>query len=214
MHLPKPTEGSGDFKPAPAGNIPAVCFQIIHLGTQDTTYLGEKKTANQVRISWELKDEDAVMEDGRPMMISQTYTWSMHEKAKLRKDLESWRGVKFRDSDFGEGGFEIEAILGKPCLLNIVHKEKDDKTYANIAGISPLPRGMKVNAKLHNPTAVLWLEPDLFDVGVFDQLSDYLKDKIEKSPEYQAVLDAKSSRAPVRRGAKNQTADDDVEIPF
>jgi hypothetical protein len=209
--LPKPTEGGGDFKPAPAGNILGICYQIIHLGTQDTTFQGEKKTAEQVRFSWELHDPDAVMEDGRPMMISKTYTWSMHEKATLRKHLEAWRGIKFKDSDFGPGGFEIEKVLGKACLLQIIHNDKGEKVYANIANISQLPRGMKV-PRMHNETVFLWLEPGEFDVGVFDKLSDRMKDTIEKSPEYQAVLDAGNSRAPVHGTRLKGEIDD--EVPF
>ena len=44
------------------------------------------------------------MSDGRPFTISKRYTWSTHEKATLRKDLEAWRGVKVVALVGGVGG--------------------------------------------------------------------------------------------------------------
>ena len=62
---------------------------------------------------------DELMEDGKPFIVQQRYTWSMSEKAKLRADLESWRGKAFEERDFGT--FNIKNVLGKPCVLTIVH---------------------------------------------------------------------------------------------
>ena len=121
MYLPAPTESS--FTPVPAGTHLGICFRVIDLGTQQTTFNGDTKTAHKVLISWEIPDE--VMGDGRPFMISQSYTWSMHEKATLRKSLEAWRGVAFTDRDFGPGGFDIKNIIGKACTLSVVHTAKN-----------------------------------------------------------------------------------------
>ncbi len=38
-------------------------------------------------------------------------------------------------------GFDIEKLVGKNCLINIVHNTKGDKTYANISGVMALPKG-------------------------------------------------------------------------
>ena len=90
MFLPQPTEG-GNFEPAPAGTHVAICYRVIDLGTQESVYNGEKKSARKVLISWELPNEEKA--DGKPFVISATYTWSMHEKSTLRKTLEAWRGA-------------------------------------------------------------------------------------------------------------------------
>lgn len=213
--LPKPTEG-GNFAPTPSGTHLAMCYRIIDLGTQPIEYKGEKKMQHKILISWELPDE--LMPDGEkegePFTVHHRYTWSMHEKASLRRDLESWRGLAFQDGDFGPGGFEIQNILGKPCLITIVHETKGDKTYANIASISKLPKGMQAPKFPKNDPKFCWLNGEEFDRDVFDSLSDKLKQAIMDSPEYKAFTTGGGEHitdAPTKRlGA----GDLDDEIPF
>jgi hypothetical protein len=182
MYLPKPNEGT-EFTPPPSGTHAAVCFRVIDLGRQDTTF-GVK---HQILLSWELPEE--LMTDGRPFMVSKRYTWSTSEKANLRKDLESWRGRAFKESDFGEGGFDIKNVLGVGCLLNIVHdeNEKTGKTYANVSGVSKLPKNM-TTGKPTNKIVYLALTPDGFDVAALNELSEGLKNTIKSSPEYAELM--------------------------
>lgn len=185
MFAPKPNEG-GTYTPPPAGSHPAVCRRLIDIGTQDSTYKGEKKRAHKILLGWEITDPEIRRDDGQPFIVSQRFTFSMHEKASLRKTLEAWRGVPFKESDFGEGGFDLKLLLNVPCILSIIHKVEDGKTYANIASIMKVPKGMPV------PPAVsdyiyLSLTKERFDRASFLKLSDGLQDTIRKSPEYQAV---------------------------
>lgn len=180
--LPIPNAG-GDFKPCPDGTHLAICYRVIDLGTQRVEYQGQTKEQRKVLIGWELPGER--MEDGRPFSIGQRYSWSMHEKSRLRHDLESWRGKKFEQSDFGAGGFDISNLIGKPCLLSIVHTEKDGKTYANIASVSKLVKGMEV-PKMENET--VFFDLDNLDRAEFDKLSDTMKKIIEASPEYSSAV--------------------------
>src|SRR4051812_47896517 len=122
MYLPKPSEG-GSFSLVPAGTYPAVCYRIIDLGTQESKYMGETKRMHKVLIQWELHDPDTTMDDGRPMIMQQRYTWSMHEKATLRKHLEAWRGKAYADSELGDSGFNIKKLLGVGCYMGVVHND-------------------------------------------------------------------------------------------
>jgi hypothetical protein len=183
MHLPVPSEG-GDFAPPPAGAFPAICYRFIDLGTQTTNFNGETKHQRKVMLSWELADDQERMEDGRPWTISQRYTWSMHEKATLRKTLESWRGIAFEEKDFGEGGFDTRKLLGAPCMLSLVHAEKNDKTYTNISAVTKLPRGMQP-APLVNEQVYFSL--DEYKAETLSKLSESLQTIIRSSPEYQAL---------------------------
>jgi hypothetical protein len=173
-----PKSESGDFKPVPAGTHLGLCIKVIDLGTQETKF-GPKR---QVKIVWELPEER--MDDGRPFIVSKNYTFSGHEKSNLRKDLEAWRGMPFRDSDFGEGGFDIRNLLGKGCLVGVTHSENDGKTYANVTSVSKVMKGMQTPAP-ENEITFVWLKPaDKFDPEAFESLSDKLKDFIRKSPEF------------------------------
>lgn len=131
--------GGGDraFEPAPEGVWQAVCVDVIDLGVLDVTWQGATKRQHKINIAWQL---DCLREDGKPYLVFKRYTLSLHEKAGLRKDLESWRGRKFTRDE--EAGFDLETVLGANCLINIQHNRTDAGTYANVVSIMPLARNM------------------------------------------------------------------------
>ena len=134
------TAGGGDgktFTPAPAGVHQAVCVDVVDLGVLDVTWQGVTKKQRKVNVAWQLNED---RDDGKPYLVFKRYTLSLHEKAGLRKDLESWRGKKFTDE---EGrGFDIERLISVNCLLNVTHNQVGDRTYANVVSIMPLAKGM------------------------------------------------------------------------
>lgn len=212
-HLPS-NEG-GNFTPPPAGTFPSICYRVIDLGTQKTSYLGRIKHQHKVLLSWEIKDDEAMMEtdDGpKPMTIHQRYTWSTHEKASLRKDLESWRGKTFTEEDFGPEGFDIKNVIGVGCLLGITHNAKDGKVYANISSVAKLPKSMDAG-ELQNPKTYLWLTSDLFSRETFSDLSESLQDTIRSSPEYQTITNGKGEE-PYMDADNDMTDEINDEIPF
>jgi hypothetical protein len=186
MELPKPSEG-GSYTPPPAGTHPAVCYSFVDMGTQSSNFQGKPMLRRKILLSWEITDPEIRAQDGEPMSVSSSYTWSMDEKANLRKMLEGWRGVPFVDADFGSGGFDIKKVIGLPCLVSIVHETKDGKNYANVKGVMKLPRGMTVDEPVKKKT-YLALTPELFDRDVFAGLGDRLQEKIKSSPEYQSLM--------------------------
>lgn len=230
MELPK-NEG-GHFELAPAGTFIGRCHRFIDLGSHEQTYQGESKGLKRlVMIGFELPTE--LMQEGdwagKPFTIHKRYTWSTHEKAAMRKDLESWRGRKFNDSDFGPGGFDVRNLLGVPATLSIAHSE-GERTYANITGIGPAMKGVTVPPAVNAPV-YFSLESDRFNGNIFDGFSDKLKDFIRDTPEYrrltggnsygkqkagasfnQAPLDAHREMEPA--GADREFAPLDDVIPF
>jgi hypothetical protein len=208
-----PKESGGDFQNVPAGTHPAICYRVIDLGTQEITWEGKIKHQRKILVSWEIADAELRMDDGRPFSIGNRYTWSMSDKARLRADLESWRGVAFTDRDLSEGpgGFEIQNILGKPCLLSVVHTTKGGKTYANIKAVSKLPRGMAVSTR-ENPEVFLWLTREEFSQTAFDGLTDGLKAIIQASPEYKRLASGESVTDDPPPSVERDQIDD--EIPF
>lgn len=208
--IPSPTKSN--FLPAPNGPNPAVCIKVVDLGTQDGDWQGKKNRKRKVTIGFELFSDER-MSDGRPFIVSKTYTWSMSDKAGLRKDLESWRGKEFSDADFdAKTGFQINAILGKPCLLNIKHETKaDGNVKAHIDSISRLPKGMSVG-KAENPLTYVWLSLEEFDFATFNTLGDYHKEVIMKSPEYGAVV--RGEKIDDTAPAAPQAEDFSDDIPF
>lgn len=203
MYLPPPTESN--FTPVPAGTHLGICYRVIDLGTQSTTFNGETKQAHKVLLSWEIPEEK--MDDGRPFSISQSYTWSMHEKATLRKSLEAWRGMAFTERDFGPTGFDIKNIIGKACTLSVVHTTKNGTLYANVASIGKVMKGVSI-PELTNPKMYLWLNGSRWDAASFSQLSGALQAKIMASPEYLDMM-SEADRAPA-----TQHDEMSEDIPF
>lgn len=213
--LPK-SEG-GNFEMTPAGTFVARCYRFIDLGSHEQTYQGQSTGLKRlVMIGFELPTELMTTGEyaGKPFTIHKRWTWSTHEKANMRKDLESWRGKKFNDSDFGPGGFDVRNLLGVPCTLSISHSEKDGSHYANITSIGPPMKGIPLPDPV-NPKLFLSLESELFDRELYEGLSDKLKATIADSPEYQAIFaPKKNGYAEQSSGASRVGRELDDEIPF
>ena len=143
----KENSGGGDFKLLPAGTHAAVCTMIVGIGPQVVEFQDHVKESEKVKLRFEVPAEriawvtkEGVAGEG-PMVIWATYTCSLHEKSKLRKHLQAWRGRDFTEAELA--GFELNNVLGKPCLLSVVHRTAPNgKTYANIDSISGLMKGM------------------------------------------------------------------------
>jgi|SRR5579859_2509293 len=179
MSLVMPKEG-GDFELVPAGSFIATCYRVIDLGTQQYEYQGVTKRSKKLMISWELTEEK--MKDGRPFSIHKNYNLSSSKKATLRIDLEAWRGVPFTEADFGS--FDVSKLLGKSCFIGVVHTKSGDNQYANISSILRLPKGMDALPLVNDKVQ---FDLDDFDQMIYDSLSESLRAKIAKSPEYQEL---------------------------
>lgn len=172
--------GGGDFKRVSAGTHLGVCNLVADIGLQPGSAL-HPDPKRQVVIRWEIPSERVEFErDGQkhegPMTISRTFTASMNEKAALRQLLENWRGRKFTNEEAAK--FDVSSILGKPCLLNISETTKGDKTYSNVAGVSPLIKGM-AGAEAENP--LLYYADD--NRRTYDQLPPWVREKIDNQME-------------------------------
>jgi len=180
MGLMAKDKGGGDFTPIPEDLHLAVCYGIWDLGTQ----FSEKwsKTIHKVVIVWELPNCRGEFErDGKmidlPRAISKTYTVSLHKKADLRKDLESWRGKRFSEEELK--GFDLKKLLGAPCQIQVIHNKVDDKTYSNIAALTKAPTGTKI--KPENPVTFFSFEEQT-DIPI--NTPQWISDLIKASEEW------------------------------
>ena len=175
----------GDFTPAPAGNQLSTSYAVIDLGTQHQdafTWEGKpiaESNKPQILIMWEIPAE-LVEIDGKeqPAMISKFYNAFFSERASLRIHLEAWRGKAFSEEELC--GFNIGNLLGKACMVNVIHN--DGK--AKVAGIAALPKGMSMPEQ-YNPSIMFDLEN--YDQAVFDNISEGIQNIIKRSPEWQAL---------------------------
>ena len=172
------SSSSGDFEPVAAGSHIAVCDMVVYLGIQPGSGLYPAPKP-QLFIRFEIPAERIEYEkDGKkitgPAVIGKTYTASMNEKANLRHDLESWRGKQFSDEEAGD--FDVAAILGKPCMISVIHKQKGDKTYANIGNIGSLPKGISPKTIVAEQTPIYYGEDN---IDAYQKLPEWLRKKID-----------------------------------
>lgn len=196
---------TGNFKQLDPGTYAAVCDSVINLGVQRLEFQGEVNDTEQVYLRFEVPSERLTYidkeghEQNKPMVISVTLTNSLHEKARLRHYLESWRGQGFTAAELEQ--FDLTNILGKPCLLTVVHKTSGNgKTYANIASISKLMKGMDT-PKAENP--LIGYHPE-FAPQDYEKLPKWIKEKLDKR------IMPTANKVPVK--AKDDFEDSD--IPF
>jgi hypothetical protein len=185
-------KGGSDFEPIPAGSHQAVCYGVVDIGTQMSNN-PQFKDARKVCILWELPQERGDFKDKKdpnktvnlPRAISNIYTLSLGDKANLRKVLESWRAKAFTREELD--GFDITKLLGANCMLSIVHKagggKNTGKIYANVAGVSALPKGM-TKANRENSSLMFSLN-DFTDGSVTfpENLPEWLRTLINQSKE-------------------------------
>ena len=174
--IAKQSETDINFEKAPEGNHLAVCFSVIDLGIQTVDFQGVTSQKRKIRLSWELPQE--LMSEGeykgRPFSISKNYTLSLHEKSVLYKDLISWRGRAFTKDELA--GFDVFNVLGASCMINVIHTTTPDgKTYANVASVAQLPKGM---AKMQPCNDLVRFNTEDHTADEYNSLPEWLRDKV------------------------------------
>ena len=211
MAINATTNGNTPRELIPTGNYIARCYKMIHIGTVEEIILGEKKVLNKVRIGWELPTELRVFNEEKgeqPLVIDKEFTLSLYEKSALRGVLKSWRGKDFTEEE--AKCFDITKLLGVQCMINIIHKpSKRDasKVYEEIAGITAVPKGITVPAQINS---TFCLDYDNFDESKFNSLPDFIKQKMQTSMEYSALIN------PNHREFKsdNEPTKEESDLPF
>lgn len=211
MAINATTNGNTPRELIPTGNYIARCYKMIHIGTVEEIILGEKKVLNKVRIGWELPTELRVFNEEKgeqPLVIDKEFTLSLYEKSALRGVLKSWRGKDFTEEE--AKCFDITKLLGVQCMINIIHKpSKRDasKIYEEIAGITAVPKGITVPAQINS---TFCLDYDNFDESKFNSLPDFIKQKMQTSMEYSALIQPNHREFE----SDNEPTKEESDLPF
>lgn len=120
---------SGQFPKAPPGSHPAVCCDVVDLGTVSTHF----GTYPAVRIVWQI---DETQPNGKRYLVMKRYKNSLHPKSGLSIALTSWRGRAFTDEE--RRGFDLEKLLGVNCIVSVTHKANDQGgVFVDVSSVSP-----------------------------------------------------------------------------
>ena len=145
----------------PGGSWQAVCYDVWSIGLQESNIKGKIVVLPKIIIAWELAETiEKGQRVGERYIINRRYTFSYNKKAWLRIDLESWLGRPFTERERTD--FDVETMIGKNCFLSIIHKETDERTFANVQTVMSLPKGMPLITTSHrvchllHPSVLAW----------------------------------------------------------
>jgi hypothetical protein len=160
---------TSDFEIAPEGPAIGVLVTFIDRGMQS----GKFNERRQAALRWELPG--VTTESGEPCIVFQTiFNLSMRSKA-LREVAKGLLGET--------AGLSLSDMVGKAAKLTIVHSERDEGTYANIASITPLKPGVKV-PKHETKELFFSLDPNEYDETKLDLLSEAERKRVLASPTF------------------------------
>lgn len=145
----------------------AVCVGVVFIGTQSSIYNYSQK----VTLIWDVCKND------NSKLFSRDYSYSYHEKSKLRKHLESWRGRPFTNDELSK--FKLRNILGVPCKLEIA---KNDKNYKQVENVYRFPANEQ--PPKHKSELIYFDISDKTTYSAIPNIPYYIIEKIKKSPEY------------------------------
>lgn len=211
MSLTTSAKGGASIAPLEPGTYPAICYGLIDIGVQyNETY---KNSSPKVIIMWEIPGETITIEgEKKPRVMSQIYTSSLNERAALRRDLALWRGRDFTEAELAS--FDLKTIVGVPCLLTVVQREYNGRTYANIGGVTKMAKGME---KPKGTLEKVIFDLDTDPLGKIDELPEWIQERIKKSETYKdrvAGIGSGGEDVPDTDGFFDEIDDADGELPF
>ena len=195
-------DSEGRYPTVDVGVHKARCVKVIDLGTQMNDYQGDISWKRQVLIIWEVPSE--TNGNGEPLTISKFYTLSLHEKSNLGNDLASWRGRPFTDHE--RQGFDISALCGVPCMLNVM-EGKNGKP--RIAAVLPSPKDSPPAEQYHSSVVFAITDWQENKREAFNELPEGIRKIILKSKEIEAGDDMSGVEP---QGSKDELGDD--YVPF
>jgi hypothetical protein len=202
------------------GSYPAVCIGIVDMGTQKGGY-GDYRA---VKLFFFTDEKDS---EGNYHIKERQFPAKITPKSALGKAIRKWMKIEIEKGE----SFDLDQLLNEDCMINIIHSEENDEgnTYDNIASITALSKKMdpvKLPKKI-KPFS-LYLDKESFDKDVFNDLPDYIKEKIKATKEYKKLMgkkvsdddddddddDAKSSKKkPSKKKGRDEDDDDEDEKP-
>lgn len=188
----------------PQGNHVARLYQLIHVGTNEFEFKGETKKSDKLRVTFELCNERKSFKEGeepKPFSVSREFGFSMGPKSHLRPFVEGIIGAPLFDEE--AYNFNFEDLLGRACLLNVVHEEKNGNVYAKIAGASPLPKGMVAPEQFNDSKMI---DVNTSPVEEIEALPEFIKKNIFSSEEWQGRM---THEGKIKAGAGRADVEED-----
>ena len=167
------------------GNYLATLYKIVYMGTVEGEYKGEKTSAFKVNLTWELPTEMKVWKEGeeaKPVSVSKMYTLSVNKKSSLRPIIEGMVGGM---TDAEAVNFDVDALLGKSCFLNITYGVSETGKERQNVSTALIPKGIPAPEHFNKPVILDYISK--WNEEVFNTLPQFMRDEMSKTYEYQTM---------------------------
>ena len=135
-----------EFDIHPDGTFVAVCRDMYVERKPNPKYPGTNQYGRPepeitVKVVMEFLTDEAIEIGGEllPRFVRAKYNMSWNEKSSLRKFVTLWNPKLGK-----EDKADLEALVGQGAYLTVTHSTNEGKTYANITGIAPPPKGATI----------------------------------------------------------------------
>ena len=174
------------FENPPAGTHAARITTVADLGVQKMSWQGQERQGPRLGITFELSHKKT--KDGAPFAVFERLSLSLHEASKLYGVCQAALGQVPEEGD-------PQALLGRPVLVTIVHRESGTRVFANVSDVTAVPEGMDVPK---TETPLLYFDLDKPDPATFAKLPALFRKLIEERV----------------RPPENDSGDLDDDVPF
>lgn len=160
------------------GTYPVRCCSFVDLGTQPANREGweDQRVA---AIGFQLIGEKG--SENQNMCVYGNFTIPKSYKSKRAKMIKLMHAMNLDPAET-----DTLDLINGACMLEVKHGG-DDGQYANIGEVTKPSKSTKIG-KLTEKTTYFSLDPDEFDEEVFNELPQFLKEKIMGSDEYEEAL--------------------------
>lgn len=181
------------------GLYPARLARIIELGDQEDKYGVKSRVVLAFTIPSQKIEIDG--EQKQKMMMTFPLNQTSNPDSTLAKYVKALGGATWED------------ILGKPCMIEVTHKEVNGDTKMNITNVVKPMAGLSVDEPDCDTFIFDFENPDK---DVFNKLSEYRQGQIKDAVNYQgspveAMLDGGAS---AKHTANGNTSDEDEDSPI
>ena len=172
-----------EYEQLEEGTYPARCIGLIDLGTQTHEKFG---TNRMIYVPFEIIDEER--EDGSPFIMGMFMTVKFSPKSTLGKTLKTWFGIEVKQGD----DYHFEEFDNAAAMVTVQNKANEEgEEKSKIITVARVPKKMKVG-EAQNEFVEFSL--DDFNKSVFNELPEWLQDRIKESEEWATIGKGKAKK--------------------
>ena len=139
--------GGKDFsneKPTEDQHV-AICIGVWDIGIHESVWEGKVSQKRKLLIRFEV--EELMPEDseykGKHKCINRYFNATLWEQGALRPAIEAIIGKALTQEEAEQ--LDLQSLVGKACMLDIIHKTRNGKVIPEIKAISKIPKKMEAD---------------------------------------------------------------------